>query len=190
LNKYQSPLLILSSLCLLIGGITTPMIDLEARIDMLQFQLIGEMVVFRDNIIFFQSKSITDIVEILIRDGSFEMIFVGILIFTFSIIFPISKLTSSYLWSLHIRNLNGNRLIRFFVMKSGKWSMADVMVVAIFMAYIGFNGIVGSQLDMLKKSSDTVEIFTTNGTMLLGGFYLFLSFCVSSLVLSEILSRK
>ena len=179
-----------SSACLLIGGIITPMIDLEARIDMLQFQLIGEMVVFRDNIIFFQSKSITDIVEILIREGSFEMIFVGILIFTFSIVFPLAKLTSSYLWSLHIRNLNDNKLIRFFVIKSGKWSMADVMVVAIFMAYIGFNGIVGSQLDMLKKSSEAVEIFTTNGTTLLGGFYLFLSFCISSLVLSEILTRK
>lgn len=67
--------------------------------------------------------------------------------------------------------------------------MADVMVVAIFMAYIGFNGIVGNQMDMLSRSSDAVEIFTTNGTKLLGGFYLFLSFVVSSLVLSEILSR-
>ncbi len=190
LTRLQSPLLILSSACLLIGGILTPMIDLEARIDMLQFQLIGEMVVFRDNIIYFQSKSITDIVEILIRDGAFEMIFVGILIFTFSIVFPFTKLISSYLWSLHIRNLNENRLIRFFVKKSGKWSMADVMVVAIFMAYIGFNGIVGSQLDMMKKSSEAVDIFTTNGTKLLGGFYLFLSFCISSLVLSEILVRK
>jgi hypothetical protein len=189
-GKIQAPLLILASLSLLIGGISTPMIDLEAKIDMLQFQLIGEMVVFRDNIIFFQSKSITDIVEILIRDGSFEMIFVGILIFTFSIIFPVSKLISSYLYTLRKGNLNNNRVIRFFVMKSGKWSMADVMVVAIFMAYIGFNGIVGSQLDMLRDSSDAVEIFTTNGTKLLGGFYLFLSFCISSLILSEILTRK
>ena len=76
------------------------------------------------------------------------------------------------------------------MIKSGKWSMADVMVVAIFMAYIGFNGIVGNQLDMLRESSESVEIFTTNGTRLLGGFYLFLSFCISSLVLSEILVRK
>ena len=67
--------------------------------------------------------------------------------------------------------------------------MADVMVVAIFMAYIGFNGIVGSQMDSLSRT-ETVEIFTTNGTKLLGGFYLFLSFCVSSLLLSEILTRK
>ncbi len=190
LNRYQTPLLILSSFSLLVGGIGTPMIDLEARIDRLVFQLIGEEVVFRDNIIFFQSKSITDIVEILVREGTLDMIFVGILIFTFSIIFPLSKLISSYIYSRNRQVTDNNRLIRFFVIKSGKWSMADVMVVAIFMAYIGFNGIVGSQLESLRDSAETVEIFTTNGTKLLGGFYLFLSFCISSLVLSEILTRK
>ncbi len=186
----RSQMLIFGSLCLLIGGITTPMIDLEAMIDLLRFQLIGEEVVFTDNIIFFQSKSITDLVEILIREGSFEMILVGILIFTFSIIFPTLKLISSFLWSLGKERLNQNKVIRFFVIKSGKWSMADVMVVAIFMAYIGFNGIVGNQLDSLRQSTEAVEIFTTNGTKLLGGFYLFLSFVISSLILSEILTRK
>ncbi len=190
LDRFQAPLLILGSACLLVAGISTPMIDLEARIDRLVFLLIGEEVVFTDNIIFFQTKSITDIVEILIREGSFEMIFVGILVFTFSIVFPISKLVSSYLYSFQISRLNNNRLIRFFVIKSGKWSMADVMVVAIFMAYIGFNGIVGVQLDSLKSATESVEIFTTNGTKLLGGFYLFLSFVISSLILSEIMTRK
>ena len=68
--------------------------------------------------------------------------------------------------------------------------MADVMVVAIFMAYIGFDGIIGSQLDTLTESAKPVDIFTTNGTQLLGGFYLFLMFCISSLALSEILIRK
>jgi len=189
LDRTRTPLLVLSSLTLLAGGIITPMIDLEARIDLLQFSLIGEQVVFRDNIIFFQTKSITDIVEILIRDGAIEMIFVGILIFTFSIVFPLTKLICSLLFSMDLNGLNQNRFIRFFVIKSGKWSMADVMVVAIFMAYIGFNGIVGNQLDMLRESSDTVEIFTTNGTRLLGGFYLFLTFVLSSLVLSEMITR-
>ena len=68
--------------------------------------------------------------------------------------------------------------------------MADVMVVAIFMAYVGFDGIIGSQLDHLTESSKPVEIFTTNGTGLLGGFYLFLCFCLSSLVLSELIQKS
>ncbi len=190
INMAQSSLLILASLCLLLGGITTPMIDLEAKIDLLMLKLLGEDVIFQNNIIFFQSKSITDVVRILIEEGSLPMIFVGILVFTFSIIFPAAKLISSLLYSYHVGNLRENRLIRFFVIKSGKWSMADVLVVALFMAYVGFNGIIGSQLDQLTQSAKPVEIFTTNGTHLLGGFYLFLLFCISSLLLSEMITRK
>jgi len=190
INRTQSILLILASFSLLLGGISTPMIDLEARIDLLSLKLMGEDVIFQNNIIFFQSKSITDVVRILIEEGSLPMIFVGVLVFTFSIIFPLSKLISSLLYAYRVGDLRKNKLIRFFVIKSGKWSMADVLVVAIFMAYIGFNGIIGSQLDQLSEAAKPVEIFTTNGTRLLGGFYLFLLFCISSLLLSEIFTRK
>lgn len=190
LNPIQATLLILFSFCLLLGGITTPMIDLEAKIDKLMFLLMGKEVLFTNNIIFFQSKSITDVVRLLIEEGSLQMLFVGFLIFLFSIIFPSAKLISSLLYSFKTKALRRNKLIRFFVFKSGKWSMADVMVVAIFMAYVGFDGIIGSQLDHLRESSKPVEIFTTNGTRLLGGFYLFLFFCLSSLGLSELINKK
>jgi hypothetical protein len=171
------------------GGITTPMIDLEARIDLLLIQLMGHEMAFSNNIIYFQSKSITDVVRVLWQEGSIQMIFVGFLIFLFSIIFPAAKLISSLLYSRAGESMKSNKIIRFFVFKSGKWSMADVMVVAIFMAYVGFNGIVGGELHRLSESADPVEIFTTNGTKLLGGFYLFLCFCLSSLFLSELLSK-
>ncbi len=190
LNHLQSTLLIIGSFCLLLGGITTPMIDLEARIDQLLFLLMGERITFTDNIIFFQSKSITDVVRILMEEGTLPMVFVGILVFTFSIIFPSLKLISSLLYSYRVNKLRENWLIRFFVIRSGKWSMADVLVVALFMAYVGFNGIIGSQLDQLRESTEAVEILTTNGTRLLEGFYLFLLFCISSLILSEIITRK
>jgi Paraquat-inducible protein A len=190
INMMQASLLIIASFLLLLGGISTPMIDLEARIDQLMLRLMGEKISFLNNIIYFQSKSITDVVRILLEEGSLPMIFVGVLVFTFSIIFPSLKLISSLLYSYRIGRLRKNSFIRFFVIKSGKWSMADVMVIAIFMAYIGFDGIIGSQLDQLAQSSEQVEIFTTNGTRLLNGFYLFLTFCVSSLILSETLTRK
>ena len=190
MDRFQAPMLILSSFCLLLGGITMPMIVLEARIDLLLFQLLGEDVMFRDQIIFFQSKSITNVVRILMQDGSLQMILVGVLIFSFSIIFPSLKLISSYIYSTNLFNWRDSNVIKFFVVKSGKWSMADVMVVAFFMAYIGFNGVVASQLESIGRNAQSVEIFTTNGTQLMGGFYLFLSFCISSLILSEILTRK
>lgn len=190
INLVQATLLILASFFLLLGGVSTPMIDLEARIDQLMFQLMGEKITFLNNIIFFQSKSITDVVRILFEEGTLPMIFVGILVFTFSIIFPSLKLISSLLYTYRIGSLRENRLIQFFVIKSGKWSMADVMVVALFMAFVGFDGIVSNQLDQLKRAAEQVHILTTNGTQLLSGFYLFLLFCISSLLLSEILTRK
>ena len=190
INLVQATLLILGSFFLLLGGVSTPMIDLEAKIDQLMLQLMGEKITFLNNIIFFQSKSITDVVRILFEEGTLPMIFVGVLVFTFSIIFPSLKLISSLLYSYGIGRLRENRVIQFFVIKSGKWSMADVMVVAIFMAFVGFDGIIGNQLDQLKQASEQVHILTTNGTQLLSGFYLFLVFCISSLLLSEILTRK
>jgi len=190
INLVQASLLVIASFFLLLGGITTPMIDLEAKIDQLMLQLMGEKITFLNNIIFFQSKSITDVVRILFEEGTLPMLFVGVLVFTFSIIFPSIKLISSLLYSYRIGRLRENTLVRFFVLKSGKWSMADVMVVAIFMAFVGFDGIIGSQLDELRQSATQVEILTTNGTRLLSGFYFFLLFCISSLVLSEAITRK
>ena len=190
LTPFQATLLTLSSLCLLLGGIITPMIELEAKIDLLSFQLLGEAMKFQNNVIFFQSKSITDMVHILMKEGTVQMILVGALIFLFSIVFPSVKLAGSLVYAYNFRNLRDHPVIRFFVFKSGKWSMADVMVVAIFMAYIGFNGIIRSQLESFRTASEPMEVITTNGTQLLGGFFLFLFFCLSSLILSEALLRK
>jgi hypothetical protein len=68
--------------------------------------------------------------------------------------------------------------------------MADVMVVALFMAYIGFNGLISSQLSHLSGASQHVDVLTTNGTNLQVGFFLFLSFCLGSLYLSGVLDNQ
>jgi hypothetical protein len=190
MSPFETTLLTFSSFCLLLGGIITPMIELEAKIDQLSFQLLGESIMFQDNVIFFQSKSITDMVHILMKEGTIQMIFVGMLIFMFSIVFPSAKLIGSLIYTYNFKNLKDHPVIRFFVIKSGKWSMADVMVVAIFMAYIGFNGIIRSQLESFTKAAHPMEVITTNGTQLLGGYFLFLFFCLSSLIISEALVRK
>lgn len=68
--------------------------------------------------------------------------------------------------------------------------MADVMVVAIFMAYIGFNGIISDQLDYLTNTNKYMEVVTTNGTSLQSGFYLFLLFCLAGIFLSLAIQKK
>jgi hypothetical protein len=69
--------------------------------------------------------------------------------------------------------------------------MADVMVVAIFMAYIGFNGIITNQFGQLSAAAgQELEILTTNGTSLQPGYYLFLTYTLLALFFSGFLSRK
>ena len=114
----------------------------------------------------------------------------GILMIAFSIFFPVLKMISSLAYYYNFRQAKENRLIQYFVLKSGKWSIADVLVVAIFMAYIGFNGIISSQLGNLGDVGQDVVMLTTNGTSLQPGYYLFLTYTVLSLFLSGFLTRK
>src|ERR1700683_4188666 len=51
------------ALVLLLVGLTTAMIDIDARINSLNFELLGETVSFKNQVIFFQSKSILDVVD-------------------------------------------------------------------------------------------------------------------------------
>jgi uncharacterized paraquat-inducible protein A len=105
-------------------------------------------------------------------------------------VFPLLKMVSSVGFYFNYRHARTNRAIKFFVLKSGKWSMADVMVVAIFMAYIGFNGIITSQFGKLKSATQEVVLLTTNGTSLQPGYYLFLSYTLLALFLAALLTRK
>ena len=187
LSHGKMTLLTMSTLILLVGGVWTPMIEIEAKISQLSFQLLGEPVVFENQVLYFQSKSIVDVVFLLMETGAYDMILVGFLISMFSIVFPAAKIVSSFLFHYDVKGLRESWLVRFFALKSGKWSMADVMVVSIFMAFVGFSGLVSSQLSNIAGAGKAVEVLTTNGTSLQIGFYLFLAFCIAGLVVSTVL---
>lgn len=175
-------LLALVATTLMACGVLTPMIEVEARISQLQSMLLQEPVIFSNQMLYFQSKSVLDMVAVLTATGTWDMIGVGLLIMMFSVLFPLAKLACSVAWLYGKAALRNNPLIRFFALKSGKWSMADVFVVAIFMAYIGFDGIIASQLTGFAGASPNVDVLTTNGTSLELGFFMFLGFCLFSLL--------
>lgn len=182
--------LVLILIGLLFAGVTTPAIDMEAKISQMSFMLMGHPVLFENQVLYFQSKSILDVFRILFAHPDLQMKLVGVLLITFSIIFPLLKIASTLVFYLDIHHARRNPLVRFFVLYSGKWSMADVMVVAIFMAYIGFDGIIATQLGLLNSVSDEMVLLTTNGTSLQAGYFLFLSYTLLALFLSELLTRK
>lgn len=188
ISKAEIMVALGSSVFLLLAGVLLPMLDIDARIAAFKFIMLGETISFEDQVLYFKSKSILEVVRLMITQGNWDIIVVGFLVLTFSVIFPLTKIICSFLM-LNVKRLQSNAVIRFFVFKSGKWSMADVMVVAIFMAYIGFASILTDQLKQLENSG-TFEMLTTNQSTLNTGFFLFSSFVVLSLVLSQAVQRK
>jgi hypothetical protein len=132
-----------------------------------------------------------DVVYILIETGKADSVFVGLLILVFSIVFPVAKLISTKLYLLGSPVFRNSPVVTFFAFRSGKWSMADVMVVAVFMAYIGFKGILDSQVGEINAGMNNqyVASIATNNTSLQPGFMLFIAFVFFGLILSGILKR-
>lgn len=183
-------LLTATSVVLLIPGLFLPMIDIEAKIAKFHFTILEKPIIFTDQVLFFQTKSISDLVRLLLEYDEAKMIFVGVLLTLFSVIFPFLKLVSTYLYFYSRSFIGNNAVVRFFTLKSTKWSMADVMVVSIFMAYLGLDGIVTHELKDLETRSLPINVITTNDTHLNVGFFLFLGFVISSFVLSILVERS
>ncbi|KYG65696.1 hypothetical protein AZI86_01065 [Bdellovibrio bacteriovorus] len=190
LTSAQYIVLALSLLILLVCGVTTPMIDLEAKISEMSFVLLDHPVKFLNQVLYFQTKSVVDVFWLMITDSDIQMQIVGILMVMFSIVFPVSKLIASMLYFYNIAGMQKNKVVHFFVHKSGKWSMTDVMIIAIFMAYIGFNGVIASQFGKMHSADNEIVFLTTNGTSLQAGFYLFMTYAVLALFFSSILEKK
>ncbi|WP_029034190.1 paraquat-inducible protein A [Salinimicrobium terrae] len=191
-RPLHTPLFIISvlvSLIVLFAGLTAPMIEIDARFQQVNFLLIGEEITFNDQVIFFQSKSILQVIDILFETGKVDSFFVGLLILVFSIVFPVAKLVSTQIYLAGSEKLRKNEILRFFAFKSGKWSMADVYVIAVFMAYIGFQGILDNQLSDLNMETESLVSISTNKTSLQPGFIIFIGFVLFSLILSTILKR-
>jgi hypothetical protein len=179
-----------TTVTLLVSGVMLPMLDIEAKISKLYFTILDHPIVFENQILFFQSKSISDLVRLLLDSDEAKMIFVGLLLVMFSIIFPTLKLiaTTMYFYSKSI--IGDNPITRFFALKSTKWSMADVFVVSIFMAYLGLDGVVSNELKHLEAKSTPMNVITTNATHLEVGFFLFLGFVLTSFVLALMVESK
>ncbi|MEA1879349.1 MAG: hypothetical protein U9N11_01715, partial [Campylobacterota bacterium] len=128
LNSPNLFILFGTTVALLVSGVMLPMLDIEAKISKLYFKILDQPIVFENQLLFFQSKSISDLVSLLLESGEAKMILVGVLLVMFSIIFPTLKLIATTIYYYSSGILGNNAVIRFFALRSTKWSMADVMV--------------------------------------------------------------
>jgi hypothetical protein len=180
---------LLFCIALLLGGILTPMIEVEAKISKISLTFFGQPISFPDQVLYYQSKSVLEVFQTLFTIGRPEMVIVAVLVLLFSVVFPLLKVISTALCLRDPSLLRKYRLVRFFALESSKWSMADVMALAIFMSFVAFNGIIGSAMSG-AKSPNVELVIPTDSSRILPGFYLFIGFCLASLWLANKLARN
>jgi hypothetical protein len=189
--------LLLLSFAVLIPGISKPLMTLTGTVDKAELvelgkelvathpdimPMIGGMAVkLLDNLnvsgnvqAYEKTRSILGTVKELFESKNY---LVSFLVMLFSVIIPLSKglllLTSLWIPEVRIKK----RLVGIANVIS-KWSMADVFVVAVIVAYLAANA-----------SGDMGEIFSMTAT-LGSGFYFFLTYCVLSILSAQLMSRN
>lgn len=182
-SLLELKLIVLTVLPWLFTGVLLPMLLINARIDSLEFYLLGEHIQFTNQVIFQRSKSIYEVVKLLVMSGKGASMVAGISVLLFSVIVPLAKMIPAFFWSPKV-NWHNTYLGQIFMFKASKWSMADVMVVAIFIAYLGFQGVLNDQIGRLETVNTQLKVFTTANSSLMPGFLAFLGFVVLSIVLS------
>ena len=180
---------LLFALVLLVVGITASIIEVDARIQTVNFALLGDNVTFENQVLFFQSKSIFGIVQVLLSQAKPDAVVVGSLILLFIIVLPIVRLVAKGIHIISPKKIAENSVVKYLAFQSAKWDMADVMVVGILMTYIGLNGILKSQLSNLNIHNSLLTTTTANNSSLQPGYFIFVAYVLFALALSTILKR-
>jgi len=180
---------LLFCIALLLGGLLTPMLEVEAKLSKVTLTFFAQPISFGEQVLYYQSKSVLEVFRTLITLGQPEMMLVAVLVLMFSVVFPALKIITTALCLRYPSLIQKYRLARFFALESAKWSMADVMALAIFMSFVAFNGIISSAMNGLNHPGVELVI-PTDSSKTLPGYYLFVGFVLASLWLSKKLERS
>lgn len=151
-------LLIIGSFILLIPGLIQPLITIKASISFMGLH----------SELFNETKSILQTVASLYKDGNW---FVSILVMLFSVIVPVSKGLMLLVVLLH-KSPQWRSRLHGLVNIISKWSMADVYVVGVFVAF----------LSMQATSNMSAQLHE--------GFYYFAAYCLLSVASTQILQLQ
>ena len=150
-RNWIALLLLFVSLGVLYPGLTEPILHLEISI---KLPFMDKQTLFE------QTQSILQSIETLHKNDN---TFVAFLILLFSVMVPVIK-AIILLVTFGLKNTVWRYRFYLFVRSIGKWSMADVFVVGVFIAFLA------------TKSTAGLE------AALHPGFYWFLAYCMISLL--------
>jgi hypothetical protein len=190
LSRGAVVVLMLFCIAMLVGGVLSPMLEVEVRLTKVDATLLGTPIEFQDQSLYYRSKTVLEVFQTLMEMDRPEMKLVGVLVILFSVVFPALKMLALSASLFRPALLRTNRLVRILAFELSKWSMADVMVLAIFMSFVAFNGVITSSWDGLREMPAIQQVrIPTDSSKILPGYYLFIGFCLSSIILSKKLER-
>ncbi|MCB0280232.1 MAG: paraquat-inducible protein A [Calditrichaeota bacterium] len=149
-NNWIALSLLILSLALLIPGLIEPIITIDISPTL---PMLGKTTFYKE------TRSILGTVELLHKNNNS---FVAFLILFFSVMVPFIK-AILLLLVLFLKEMKRRNSIFRFVAAIGKWSMADVFVVGVFIAFLSL------------KTNDAVN------AAIHSGFYYFTAYCLVSL---------
>ena len=193
-SKWPQLLVILMALALLIPGLSLPMLSLDGQADKSKFaqtsiELMTEDIEVRGLLgsvsaflgfnelegqveIYRKQRSILGTVQDLIQSGN---LLVGLMIATFSVIIPTLKLLAQAV--LVFAHGHTATILTRLIDAIGKWSMADVFVVAIIVSYLAGNA--KEQMGELIIMHAQLEI----------GFWFFTGYCLFAIASNMMMSK-
>jgi Paraquat-inducible protein A len=186
LSRAAVVVLMLFCIVMLIGGVLSPMLEVEVRITRLDATLLGSPIEFREQSLYYRSKTVLEVSRSLLEMHRPEMSVVAVLVVLFSVVFPALKMLALTASLFRPSLLRSSRIVRLLAFQLSKWSMADVMVLAIFMSFVAFNGVIESGIGAMRTVPAVQQlVIPTNSSTILPGYYLFVGFCLASIYLSK-----
>ncbi len=178
MKRHLGFILNIAALALFVPGILLPMFSLDMSViakisgSSLSSELVNK------------ELSLLATVQELWQD---QRLLVAGLIFAFSICIPLLK-TLLIFWAYLKRNTTLEKRIIEFIGKIGKWSMADVFVVAIFLAVMSTNHGDTQSYQQLALFGFKVNLLISSETLsAVGlGFYYFTGYCLLSLFANQL----
>ena len=180
--KLVIVLLTLINFGLLVPGVVQPIysLDITSTVDAGIAQFEGQ--------VYQRTRSILGAVRGLIDSGNY---LVSFLILLFSIIVPVSK-GSMLLGSIYASQQRVRERLVKIVDLIGKWSMADVFVIGVFLAFLATENQVQENRFQVEALGAQLEVgIVTRVTSTLGpGFYFFLGYCIFSIFWTQVLKQR
>ncbi|PAJ72235.1 Paraquat-inducible protein A [Pseudoalteromonas sp. NBT06-2] len=178
IKKHIGFVLNIAAILLFIPGIILPMftLNMDMAVNVANTSLSSDLVN--------KKLSLIQTIQELYQD---DRIVVTVLLSLFSIGIPIIK-SLSVSFAYFIRNTQLEYKIYDFVSKIGKWSMADVFVIAVFLAVLSTNHAETASNQQIVVFGFKMELLISSQTLsAVGqGFYYFVGYCLLSLLATQI----